>query len=93
MVRLVEEGVRGFVYTDISRDGLLSGPNFDRTEEVKHSVQVPVIASGGVTSLTDLQQLRERGIDGAIVGRALYTGDMDLSEALSVLQGRNSKCS
>jgi phosphoribosylformimino-5-aminoimidazole carboxamide ribotide isomerase len=89
MVRLVEEGVRGFVYTDISRDGLLSGPNFDRTEEVKHSVRVPVIASGGVTSLMDLQQLRERGIDGAIVGRALYTGDMDLCEALSVLQGRS----
>jgi len=93
MVRLVEEGVRGFVYTDISRDGLLSGPNFDRTEEVKHSVRVPVIASGGVTSLMDLQQLRERGIDGAIVGRALYTGDMDLSEALFVLQGRSSTCS
>ncbi len=93
MVRLVEEGVRGFVYTDIARDGLLSGPNFDRTEEVKRTVRVPVIASGGVTSLSDLQRLREMGVDGAIVGRALYTGDMNLAEALSMLGGRGAGCS
>ncbi|MHB1605479.1 MAG: 1-(5-phosphoribosyl)-5-[(5-phosphoribosylamino)methylideneamino]imidazole-4-carboxamide isomerase [Leptospirales bacterium] len=89
MVRMSEMGVRGFVYTDIHRDGLLSGPNFARYEILKRTVRAPVIASGGVRDLADLSLLREMGIDGAIVGKALYTGGMDLSAALSFLGYRS----
>ena len=85
MVRMSEMGVRGFVYTDIQRDGLLAGPNFARYEILKRTVRAPVIASGGIRDLSDLSLLREMGIDGAIVGKSLYTGVMDLSSALSFL--------
>lgn len=86
MVRMAELGVRGFVYTDIQRDGLLSGPNFDRYEILKRTVRTPVFASGGIRDLSDLTLLREMGLDGAIVGKAIYSGEMDLSEALALLR-------
>ncbi|AKS24345.1 1-(5-phosphoribosyl)-5-[(5-phosphoribosylamino)methylideneamino]imidazole-4-carboxamide isomerase [Leptospirillum ferriphilum] len=85
MVRMSELGVRGFVYTDIHRDGLLSGPNFARYEILRRTVRVPVIASGGVRDISDIARLREIGVDGAIVGKAIYTGEMDLTEALRLL--------
>jgi phosphoribosylformimino-5-aminoimidazole carboxamide ribotide isomerase len=78
-------GVAAIIYTDIHRDGTLQGPNLDALRELATAVSVPVIASGGVSSVTDLFSLlalESIGVTGAIVGRALYTGDISLKEAL-----------
>lgn len=83
--RFEEAGVAAIVYTDIARDGMLSGPNLDATAELADAVSIPVIVSGGVASEDDLVRaagLRDRGIAGAIVGRALYTGAVELGSAL-----------
>ena len=77
------EGVSAIVYTDISRDGMMSGLNIDATVELARSIRIPVIASGGITSLDDIRALcavEEEGIMGAITGRALYEGTLDLRE-------------
>lgn len=71
------------VYTDISKDGMLAGPNVEATTELAAAVSVPVIASGGVTTLDDIQRLARTGLHGAIVGRALYEGRLDLAAALA----------
>jgi phosphoribosylformimino-5-aminoimidazole carboxamide ribotide isomerase len=85
-------GIAAIIYTDIHRDGTLQGPNMVALRELANSVAVPVIASGGMSSVTDLLSLlalEPLGVVGAIVGRALYTGDIDLKEALrAVGQGR-----
>jgi phosphoribosylformimino-5-aminoimidazole carboxamide ribotide isomerase len=75
-------GVRTIIYTDISRDGMLSGPNLAAMEKMKKSVGIEVIASGGVKSIEDVVSLKEIGMDGVIIGKALYTGDVDLGEAI-----------
>lgn len=78
------DGVVAFVYTDIARDGMMKGPNVEATARLASNVRVPVIASGGVSSLDDLRNLaaqEEEGITGAIVGRALYEGAFTLEEA------------
>ncbi len=83
--RFEEAGVSAIVYTDIARDGMLTGPNLEATAALADAVSIPVIVSGGVSSIEDLEaaaQLAPRGIAGAIIGRALYTGDVDLAEAL-----------
>jgi phosphoribosylformimino-5-aminoimidazole carboxamide ribotide isomerase len=73
----------GIVYTDIGRDGMLSGPNVEATASLAEQTSVPVIASGGVSCVEDLLRLaRTRVIAGAIVGRSLYTGDVDLERAI-----------
>ena len=80
-----EAGVAAIVYTDISRDGMLTGPNIEATAELADAVSIPVIVSGGVASEDDLVRSARyagRGIAGAIVGRALYTGAVDLASAL-----------
>ncbi len=86
IVRLSRElahiGVRRFIYTDIKRDGTLTGPNFDMIEELLTEVPVPVIVAGGVSAMEHLRRLQELGVEGVVVGRALYTGDIDLREAL-----------
>ncbi|HEY8504165.1 MAG TPA: 1-(5-phosphoribosyl)-5-[(5-phosphoribosylamino)methylideneamino]imidazole-4-carboxamide isomerase [Gemmataceae bacterium] len=74
----------GIVYTDISRDGMLQGPNLTATEELSRAVRLPVIASGGVTTADHVRQLKERGLAGCIIGRALYEGTLDLREALQI---------
>ncbi|GAB6086185.1 1-(5-phosphoribosyl)-5-[(5-phosphoribosylamino)methylideneamino]imidazole-4-carboxamide isomerase [Alkaliphilus crotonatoxidans] len=79
-MRLEEQGVRRIVYTDISRDGMLSGPNFEALENLKGAVGLEIIASGGISSLKDLTALQRMGIEGAIVGKALYEGRIDLAE-------------
>lgn len=71
------------VYTDIARDGMLTGPNIDQIEVLAKATDIPVIASGGVTSLDDLHRLAELPIAGAIIGRALYEGTIDLAEAIA----------
>jgi phosphoribosylformimino-5-aminoimidazole carboxamide ribotide isomerase len=70
------------VYTDIGRDGMLAGPNFTALAEMVRAVDVPVIASGGVTTLEDVRQLSELGVAGCILGRTLYEGRLDLAEAI-----------
>ena len=81
-----DAGVAAIIYTDIDRDGAMGGPNLAATEALARSVTIPVIASGGVSSLADLIALRDTGvIAGAISGRALYDGAIDLSTALQAL--------
>jgi len=86
--RFVDAGVAALVYTDIERDGALQGPNVEATAALARAVPIPVIASGGVSSLDDLRALKARaadGIAGAISGRALYDGRIDLAEAIRLL--------
>jgi phosphoribosylformimino-5-aminoimidazole carboxamide ribotide isomerase len=77
-------GARRIIYTDVRRDGTLTEPNFEATGELIQSLKIPVIASGGVSSLEHLLKLRKIGAEGAIIGRALYTGDLDLAAALAI---------
>jgi phosphoribosylformimino-5-aminoimidazole carboxamide ribotide isomerase len=70
-------------YTDISRDGMLEGPNVAATAALAAAVAIPVIASGGVTRLDDVTALAQRGIAGCIIGRALYEGHIDLAAAIA----------
>jgi phosphoribosylformimino-5-aminoimidazole carboxamide ribotide isomerase len=72
------------VYTDISRDGMLVGPNVGALAELARAVALPVIASGGVTTLEDVRRLARLGLAGCIIGRALYEGRLDLAEAIAV---------
>jgi len=80
---MVGLGVRRFIYTDISRDGTLTEPNFDAISEMVDAVRVPVIAAGGISSLNHLRILKKIGVEGAIIGKALYTGNIDLKQALA----------
>ena len=81
-----DAGVAAIIYTDINRDGAMQGPNVEATAALAQATQIPVIASGGVSSLEDLIALRDTGvISGAISGRALYDGALDLSAALKAL--------
>ena len=74
-------GVRLFVYTDVDRDGTLTGPNFEHSEKlIAHLTSAKVIASGGIHALSDLQQLEKIGLAGTIVGKAYYNGDISLKE-------------
>jgi phosphoribosylformimino-5-aminoimidazole carboxamide ribotide isomerase len=75
-------GVKRLIYTDISRDGTLTEPDFTGVAELVDAVKLPVIAAGGITSLVHLKVLRQIGVEGAIIGRALYTGDIDLKQAM-----------
>ena len=90
--QMAKEGAAAIIYTDIHRDGTLSGPNMDALRELAESIDIPVIASGGVSSLTDLLSLlglESAGVTGAIVGKAIYTGDVSLKEAVrAVGEGR-----
>lgn len=81
--KMEDLGAKVIIYTDISRDGMLTGPNIKAMEEMVRAVKIEVIASGGVTSLQDIKNLKEIGVSGAIVGKALYTGDIDLKEAIA----------
>ena len=82
-----DAGVAAIIYTDINRDGAMGGPNIDATQALAQAVSIPVIASGGVSSLADLVALKATGqIAGAISGRALYDGAIDLAAALSALK-------
>lgn len=75
-------GVRHIIYTDIATDGMLGGPNLKAMKEMINAVSVNIIASGGVTSIEDIKALRELGAEGAIIGKALYTDRINLSEAV-----------
>ena len=79
---MVDAGVRRFIYTDIRRDGTLTEPNFDMIKKLLGEVNVPVIVAGGISRLEHLRRIKELGAEGAIIGKALYTGDMNLGEAI-----------
>jgi len=84
--RFEDAGVAAIIYTDIDRDGAMAGPNIAATEALARAVNIPVVASGGVSSMQDLMALRATGvIAGAISGRALYDGAIDLNAALKAL--------
>ncbi len=80
-----EVGARRIIYTDIATDGMLSGPNLGSVRQVMSHTRLPVIASGGVTTIDHLISLNAMGVEGAIIGRALYTGDVDLREAIKAV--------
>ena len=85
------EGVARFIYTDIQRDGTLTGPNLASLKQLQQAISQPIIASGGVSSLADLRALAALNVEGAIVGRALYTGEINLAEAIAALE-RSASC-
>ncbi len=80
-------GVSAIIYTDISRDGMMAGPNIEATKVLAEAISIPVIASGGVSSLKDIENLmaiEQSGISGAITGKAIYTGAINLAEAINL---------
>ncbi|MFC1940473.1 1-(5-phosphoribosyl)-5-[(5-phosphoribosylamino)methylideneamino]imidazole-4-carboxamide isomerase [Chloroflexota bacterium] len=82
---MIPLGVRRFIYTDISRDGTLTEPNFPAIAELIDTIRLPVIAAGGISSINHLRVLKKLGAEGAIVGKALYTGDINLKKALDTI--------
>ncbi len=89
--RFEDQGVSAIVYTDISRDGMMQGVNVEATRLLAEAVDIPVIASGGVTNIDDikhLNQVQDAGIQGVIIGRALYEGTIDLAEARAYVEGQ-----
>jgi phosphoribosylformimino-5-aminoimidazole carboxamide ribotide isomerase len=81
--KLATAKVRHFIFTDISRDGTLAGPNLESLGELVQAVEAGVIASGGISSLKDIEAAAQSGASGAIIGRALYDGRIDLAEAIT----------
>jgi phosphoribosylformimino-5-aminoimidazole carboxamide ribotide isomerase len=88
--QMVDLGVRRIIYTDISRDGTLTSPNFAAIEELLSQVNVPIIAAGGISSIEHLTRLSRLGWEGAIVGKAIYTGDINLKEALKTMSRKKA---
>jgi phosphoribosyl isomerase A len=90
LARLDSEGCARYVVTDVNKDGMLQGPNLDLLRDVCAATDRPVVASGGITELADLEALaglREEGVEGAIVGTALYEGRFTLEDALALTRG------
>ena len=83
--RMADIGVRRFMYTDVARDGTLTGPNFGAIDALVSQTHVQLIAAGGISSVQHLVQLNEIGVEGAVVGKALYAGTVDLGEALKAV--------
>jgi phosphoribosylformimino-5-aminoimidazole carboxamide ribotide isomerase len=87
--KMREDGAAGIIYTDISRDGMLSGPNIEAMAKMVSSVDIPVIASGGVSRLDDIKGLQQiKDLWGVITGKALYEGTMDLKQAIEIAKAR-----
>ena len=88
--RFEDDGVQAIIYTDIARDGMMQGVNLQATQTLAESVNIPVIASGGVTNMTDLielQKIEASGVSGVITGRAIYEGTLDFAEGQAYLDG------
>ncbi len=84
------KGAGGIIYTDISRDGMMTGPNIKAMDEMVRAVNIPVIASGGVSSLQDIRDLASiKGLWGVITGKAIYSGAVDLREAIKIVKGES----
>jgi phosphoribosylformimino-5-aminoimidazole carboxamide ribotide isomerase len=87
--RFEDAGVAAIIYTDVSRDGMLKGINWEATIALANAISIPVIASGGLASIDDVRKLTEpraRKLEGAITGRALYDGRLDGAQALAMLK-------
>jgi phosphoribosylformimino-5-aminoimidazole carboxamide ribotide isomerase len=85
--RFEGNGVAAIIYTDISRDGMMAGPNIEATRKLAESVKIPIIASGGVSTLADIQNLmaiESSGVTGVITGKAIYTGAFRLADAIEL---------
>jgi phosphoribosylformimino-5-aminoimidazole carboxamide ribotide isomerase len=82
--QMEEMGVSTIIYTDIATDGMLKGPNIAAMKEMTEHVKADVVASGGVSSLNDLESLSKTNVEGAIIGKALYTGHILLPEAIAL---------
>ena len=81
-------GIAGFIFTDISRDGMLQGPNLERIQEFSEAAQLPVIASGGVSCLEDIENLKKletSGVEGVIIGKALYDKTLSYRDAKNLV--------
>lgn len=85
-MKLVDADVACLIYTDISRDGTLTGPNIEATREIAESVSIPVIASGGISSVKDIEDYRGVPVEGIIVGKALYSGAVHLNDAIQAAE-------
>ncbi len=86
--RFEGDGVQAIIYTDIARDGMMQGVNLEATQKLAESVNIPIIASGGVTNMTDLielQKIEKSGVSGVITGRAIYEGTLDFAEGQAYL--------
>ena len=86
--RFENDGVQAIIYTDIARDGMMQGVNLEATQKLAESVNIPIIASGGVTNMTDLielQKIESSGVSGVITGRAIYEGTLDFAEGQAYL--------
>jgi phosphoribosylformimino-5-aminoimidazole carboxamide ribonucleotide (ProFAR) isomerase len=90
ITRLDKSGCARYVLTDVNRDGALSGPNLELLKEVTSFTKTPIVASGGVSSLSDvkaLMQLTDQGVEAVIIGKGLYTGTFTLAQVLSTVKG------
>jgi phosphoribosylformimino-5-aminoimidazole carboxamide ribotide isomerase len=84
-LRMAKIGIAGIIYTDIYRDGTLQGPNLEALRHLVETVDVPIIASGGISSMEDLFNLLALGVKGAIIGKAIYSGNLDLKTAIRAM--------
>ncbi len=94
--KMQEHGVIAVIYTDIKRDGMLSGPNIEATQALAGALHIPVIASGGVHTMKDIERLlavRHAGISGVITGKAIYSGSLNLKEAITFVKMNDDQCS
>ena len=82
---LIALGVKRFIHTDIGRDGTLTEPNFTAIHELVTEIRLPIIAAGGISSISHLEMLKRLGAEGAIIGKALYSGDINLKQALATI--------
>jgi phosphoribosylformimino-5-aminoimidazole carboxamide ribotide isomerase len=86
-IKMQSYGAAGIIYTDISKDGMMTGPNIEATKEMVEALNIPVIASGGVSSMNDIKDLLEiKKLWGVITGKALYSGAIDLKEAIKIAE-------
>lgn len=93
--QMQEYGVIAIIYTDIKRDGMLSGPNIEATRALAESLHIPVIASGGVSTMKDIEGLmtvRRYGVSGVITGKAIYGGSLNLREAIQFVKLNDNRC-
>ena len=93
--KMQDYGVIAIIYTDIRRDGMLSGPNIEATQALAKALHIPVIASGGVHTMKDIENLltvRYSGVSGVITGKAIYSGSLDLREAILFIKMNDNRC-
>jgi phosphoribosylformimino-5-aminoimidazole carboxamide ribotide isomerase len=94
-IQMQDFGVIAVIYTDIKRDGMLSGPNIEATRDLAKALHIPVIASGGVHTMKDIENLltvRHAGVSGVITGKAIYSGSLNLKEAITFVRLNDNQC-